>query len=41
MRRTGLFKRFERDEAGRTIVHYEERAARTANDGEDRSAPAR
>ena len=25
-RRTGLFKRFERDEAGRTIVHYEERA---------------
>jgi geranylgeranyl reductase len=26
-RRTGLFKRFERDDAGGTIVHYEERAA--------------
>jgi len=25
-RRTGLFKRFERDETGRTIVYYEERA---------------
>lgn len=24
-RRTGLFKRFERDESGRTVVHYEER----------------
>jgi geranylgeranyl diphosphate/geranylgeranyl-bacteriochlorophyllide a reductase len=26
-RRTGLFKRFERDEAGKTVVYYEERAA--------------
>ena len=26
-RRTGLFKRFERDESGATIVHYEQRAA--------------
>ena len=26
-RRTGLFKRFERDDSGTTIVHYEERAA--------------
>jgi geranylgeranyl reductase len=26
-RRTGLFKRFERDEAGKTIVYYEERVA--------------
>ena len=26
-RRTGLFKRFERDETGKTIVYYEERAA--------------
>ena len=25
-RRTGLFRRFERDDAGKTIVHYEERA---------------
>ena len=27
IRRTGLFKRFDRDEAGQTIVHYEERGA--------------
>ncbi|WP_204351613.1 hypothetical protein, partial [Klebsiella variicola] len=25
-RRTGLFRRFERDSKGETIVHYEERA---------------
>src|SRR6201990_1670177 len=26
-RRTGLFKRFERDEVGKTIIYYDERAA--------------
>ena len=33
-RRTGLFKRFERDESGKTVVHYEERAAGGIDGGE-------
>ena len=37
IRRTGLFKRFERDAAGLTVVHYEERGGRRKRDGESRS----
>ena len=38
-RRTGLFKRFERDEAGKTIVYYEERAADGVDGRKSRSYP--